>query len=364
MESSKKIKVLWLSPNLNHYKLGLLNRLAADSLVELCVFVGSGQSQSDQNMNFKQIHVDVPKKDFGKSKLVKTKLKSVFSEFDWVMIPTEKKNIMLFLYAMTLRKRHKKVRLFSYNHPVLKSGNGRITLLDKWLTKFYYKQLDRIVFYTEQSCQWAIQHGYVKQDKAYWANNTIDTSEIEKHYSFQLPPESEIIIVYIGRLSPRKRIPELLTYYSELKTVIPNLKLEIIGTGSESHHITSALQVDKSIVWHGEITIEADIATIMKRASLVFVPGHSGLAVNHAFSYGRPYVTLQGLSHAPEVEYIDEGDNGLILESDFETNINAIKELLSNKEELNRFCNNARHKGDHLRVENWVEQMKQNLFDA
>jgi hypothetical protein len=101
----------------------------------------------------------------------------------------------------------------------------------------------------------------------------------------------------------------------------------------------------------------------MKKASLVFIPGHSGLSVNHAFSYGRPYVTLQGPSHAPELEYLDNGENGYLLDEDFETNCHTINNLLSNRTLLERFCENANQKGEYLSVQKWVEKMKQSLIN-
>lgn len=367
MKQKHTIRVLWLAPNLNHYKSGVLDHLAVDSAIDLCVFSGSGaHKNSDEELkkdySFNQIKVDVPKKDFGNSKLVKQKLKAIFNEFDWIMIPVEKKNITLFLYAMKLRSLNRNVRLFSYNHPILKSGNGKITLLDKWMTTFYFKMLDRVVFYTEQSCEWALKQRLVHQDKAYWANNTIDTTEIEKYYEYQLPPENSNVIVYIGQLAQRKRIPELLRYYLQLKKSIPNLILEIIGDGPESHVVESAKQLDSDINWHGTIINEEEIAFIMKRASIVFIPGHSGLSVNHAFLYGRPHVTLDGPSHAPELDYLDNGDNGYLLDGDFESNINTITNLLTNRPVLERFCNSAKRKGEYLSVQNWVEQMTQSLI--
>ena len=142
-----------------------------------------GDEELEGDWSFKQISVDVPKKNFGKSNLVKNKLKAIFNDFDWVMIPVEKKNIVLFLYAIKLRGENRNVRLFSYNHPVLKSGNGKITLIDKWMTKWYYKKLDRVIFYTEDSCKWALDEGLIVPQKAYWANNTVDNIEIKKQYT-------------------------------------------------------------------------------------------------------------------------------------------------------------------------------------
>jgi len=108
---------------------------------------------------------------------------------------------------------------------------------------------------------------------------------------------------------------------------------------------------------------EAEIAPIMKRASVVFIPGHSGLSVNHAFLYGRPYITLKGPSHAPELDYLENGKNGYLLTDNFESNVNTIVQLISNKRELEGFCEKAKQKGEYLSVINWVKQIKQSLIN-
>ncbi|MEY8847882.1 glycosyltransferase family 4 protein [Psychroserpens sp. XS_ASV72] len=353
---------------MNHYKLRFLNHLALEPEVELTVLSGTGRSNmGDQELkdstNFKQINLDVPKKDFGTSKLVKGKLKELFSDFDWIMIPVEKKNVPLFLFALKLKKQHQSVQLFSYNHPILKSKQGKVTLVDKWLTRWFFKKLDRVVFYTKQSHEWAVSERLIAKEKAFWANNTIDTSEIQKHHTYQLPNANKISILFIGRLIASKRIPELLEYYARLKQDIPNLELDIIGDGPESYLVKEASELDTNIHWHGTLIDEEKIAPIMQRASLVFIPGHSGLSVNHAFAYGRPYITLEGPSHAPEVDYIDQAENGFMLHGTFDENIEVIKHLLLDKDQLKQFCDSAKEKGNYLSVENWVNQMKSSLLD-
>jgi glycosyltransferase involved in cell wall biosynthesis len=361
------MKILWLAPNFNHYKARFLNHLAQENDVDLTILSGTGRSQmGDQEIeadwNFENIKLNVPKKDFGKSKDVRTKLKKIISGFDWVLIPAEKKNLPLFIYAMKLRKQNSSLRLFSYNHPVLKSKNGKITLLDKLITKFYYRKLDRVIFYTEQSHDWAISNSFIETNKAFWANNTIDNIEIDKHYNYQLPPKDKLRILFLGRLIASKRLDQLLEYYTILKLKTPSLQLEIIGDGPDSQIIKEASKNDKSIIWHGALVDEAKIAPILQRISLVFIPGHSGLSINHAFAYGRPYVTLKGPSHAPELEYIDQGVNGFVLDGDFDSNIETINNLLLNRTILETFCDNAKSKGEYLSVEKWVNQLKLSLI--
>src|SRR5690606_35031432 len=116
-------------------------------------------------------------------------------------------------YALLLRLRNPKTKLFSYNHPILKSKNKSISLIDQLATIFFYRFLDRIVFYTEASHNYAVEKGLVQPSKAYWANNTIDTSEVNRFYGFELPPAGAPTIIFIGRLILSKRVGDLFRYF-------------------------------------------------------------------------------------------------------------------------------------------------------
>lgn len=361
------IKILWLAPNFNHYKARFINHLANDDGLDVTILSGTGRDQmGDQELKedwcFKQIKLNVTKKDFGKSKMVKEAIKPIFKDFDWVLIPAEKKNISLFLFSMKLRKKHIEVRLFSYNHAQLKSNNGIYSFLDSRLTKFFNSNLDRIIFYTEDACKKAIQNKLVAPQKAFWANNTVDNLEIEKYYTFQLPPDEPQTILFIGRLIPSKRIVDLIRYYKLLKQNHQNLKLEIIGDGPDKNIVENAIKEHGSISWHGTLVDEFDIAPIMERASLVFIPGLSGLSINHAFTYGKPYLTLKADKHGPEISYLEDGKNGYILNDNFEENIEKISDLLNDNNKLKEFCVNANEKGKELSVQKWVEQLKSSLL--
>ncbi|TDU42885.1 glycosyltransferase involved in cell wall biosynthesis [Gelidibacter sediminis] len=361
------IKILWLAPNFNHYKARFLNHLALEQEIELTIMSGAGRNKmGDQELNedwsFKHIKLNVLKKDFGKSKIVKEVIKPIFKEFDWILLPAEKKNLPLFLFCIKLRRAHKGVRLFSYNHAQLKSDNLIYSFIDVHLTKFFYKNLDRVIFYTEDSCKKAINNNLILSQKAFWANNTVDNTEIEKYYSFQIPPKEPQTILFIGRLITSKRISDLIEYYKCLKQDHQNLKLEIIGDGPDRHIVETARRENLDIKWHGTLVDESDIAPIMERVSLVFIPGLSGLSINHAFAYGKPYITLKADKHGPEISYLIDGENGYILNGNKEENIKRIFNLLENRALLVEFSKNAKTKSEYLSVQNWVEQIKSSLL--
>jgi len=361
------LRILWLAPNFNHYKARFLNHLAKDADIDLTILSGIGRDQMgdqelEEDWSFKQVKLNVTKKDFGRSKKVKETLKPIFKDFDWVLIPAEKKNLPLFLFAMRLRKEHTSVRLFSYNHSKLKSSNGLYSFLDSRLTKFFNDNLDRIIFYSQEACEKAIHNKLVAPQKAFWANNTVDNTEIQKHYIYQLLPKDSQTILFIGRLIPSKRVSDLIKYYKLLRQNHQNLKLEIIGDGPDKSLIETEIIEDSNINWHGTLVDEADIAPIMERVSLVFIPGLSGLSINHAFAYGKPYLTLKADKHGPEIDYLVDGENGYILDDDLETDVKKISQLLENRELLISFSNKAKEKSEYLSVKNWVHQIKSSLL--
>jgi glycosyltransferase involved in cell wall biosynthesis len=361
------MKILWLAPNFNHYKARFLNHLAKEPDVQLTILSGTGRKdmgdhELEGDWSFCHRRLNIAKKEFGNSKAVRKELKSIFTNFDWVLIPAEKKNLLLFLFALKLRIVYKEVRLFSYNHPILKSKNGKITFLDRVITKYFYRKLDRVIFYTEQSHDWAIKNKLINSKKAFWANNTVDNTEIEKYYSFHLPPKEPLTILFIGRLISSKRIIDLITYYKALKQKHLNLKLEIIGDGPDHVIVEKAVKEYTSITWHGTLVDEKDITPIMMRTSFVFIPGLSGLSINHAFTYGKPYLTLKSDSHGPEISYLVDGENGYILDDNFDEDISKISQLLDNRELLINFSKSAKAKSEILLVQNWVQQLKSSLL--
>ena len=360
------MKVLWLAPNFNHYKARFLNTLAQEQDVNLTILSGTGREQMGDeeivaDFNFKLIKLVVSKLEYGKSSVVRKKLNEEFNKYDWVLIPSEKKNITLFLYALWLRFKSPNTKLFSYNHPISKSGKGAPTLIDKLFSKFYYRFLDKVVFYTEASYDWALKNNLIQSRKANWANNTLDNAEVSKYYTYCFPPKTEFNILFIGRLIPSKRIDLLLNYYQQLKALFPHVGLHIIGDGPESSRIKKAIENGGDIKWYGTLVKESDIAPIMKNTSLVFIPGLSGLSINHAFMYGRPYVTLKSDYHGPEITYLNHDQNGLIIPDNKDEIVKAIGLLISNRHLLESYCEKAYEKGQYLSISNWVQQFKTSL---
>ena len=358
--------MLYITPTLNHYKFNKINHLAAYYTIDIL----SGQGIIPDNKgNVREIYFShIDKESFNNDKSIRRFIKTNYFKYDYVIMPFEIKffSIIIWIYYLKIRASASNHNLISYNHPVPKTQNPFSAIIAYPFTVFAYRVIyDKIIFYTEQGYKWAVSRKIVSPNKAFWANNTMDNEEVNKYYQFIYPPSNDLRILFIGRLIPSKKVDLLIDYYNALKGRFNienrSLKLEVIGDGPDRCLIQSSATSDPDILWHGTLTEEKMIAPIIARSTVVFIPGASGLSINHAFAYGRPYITLQSKSHGPEISYLEDGKNGLILTGSFETNVEVLYNLLTDWDKIIAFCNNAREKGKQLSINNWVEQIKKAL---
>jgi glycosyltransferase involved in cell wall biosynthesis len=365
VKTPPSIKILWISPNLNHYKQKFLNYFHSNYNIDLTILSGSGRSnmgdvKSNSSYDYKEIKVNVSKLKFGFSSVIRKNVKNIVKDFDWIMIPKEKKNIILIIYTFYLKKKYKQFKMCTYNHPIPQKGYGKYSLIEVIIGKLLYCFYDKVIFYSKKSRDEMVNRNFINSSKAYFANNTIFTKDIEENYNFSYPPENEINFLFIGRLIENKKIDILIKYYEKLKLKFNNLNIKtsliVIGDGPEKYKVEDAMKKDISINWVGAIIDEKEISQYMKIAHLVFIPGHSGLSINHAFAYGRPYCTIKSEKHAPEINFLRDGYNGFILSGNIVDNIEKIYSFLASND-LDIYKNSYTI-GKELSIENWCKQME------
>ena len=95
---------------------------------------------------------------------------------------------------------------------------------------------------------------------------------------------------------------------------------------------------------------------------MVFVPGASGLSIVHSFAHKKPYITLNFQVHGPEIDYLKNGENGLILPfDDKQKNIRKIVRLLTDDAYYRKMSEAAYETAKKLTLENWVRNMRKAL---
>ena len=103
----------------------------------------------------------------------------------------------------------------------------------------------------------------------------------------------------------------------------------IIGDGPEGERLQQIGATIPGVHFVGALFDQTLIAQYLRVADAVVIPGKVGLAVTHAFAHGVPVITRDHRLHAPEVEYIESGFNGLIISGDFEVFLQTVADYLN-----------------------------------
>ena len=151
-------------------------------------------------------------------------------------------------------------------------------------------------------------------------------------------------IVFVGRLSPIKRLDLLLEAVHAARRALPSITATIVGDGvmrARLEELAGELELGQNVRFVGHQT---NISNWLNTAKLFVLTSDSeglSLALMEAMMYGLPAV----VSHVGDLaDLVEEGVNGfLVRERSGEAFAARIVELLANPERLRRFSQAARH---------------------
>jgi L-malate glycosyltransferase len=119
--------------------------------------------------------------------------------------------------------------------------------------------------------------------------------------------------LFVGALVPEKRLEFLLQAGTVIHQAIPGFELVIAGDGAMQDWVSHAVS-DRPWLHYAGQRFGRDLAALMKLSSFLLVPAWVGLVVTDSFAAGRPLFTSRSAMHPPEVEYVDHGRNGLLID--------------------------------------------------
>ncbi|GGW83495.1 glycosyltransferase family 4 protein [Salegentibacter mishustinae] len=150
-------------------------------------------------------------------------------------------------------------------------------------------------------------------------NNGMRKEEIFSFFENPILPT----IVFIGRLTPVKRLDMLIQAISEINSLKQTVNLLIIGDGLLKSDLMQKGKKgleQKWLYFSGACYEEDKIGEHLSLADLCISPGNVGLTAIHSLSFGTPVGTHGNLlNQMPEVEAIKDGYNGFYFsENDME----------------------------------------------
>lgn len=118
--------------------------------------------------------------------------------------------------------------------------------------------------------------------------------------------------LYVGGMYPDKRLDFLIDAARAIHQQRPSFRLLLVGAGPQAGIAEEAAERHAFVRYLGPRFGRAK--ALCAAASDVFMlPSAVGLAVLDSFAYGLPMVTLANAGHGPEIEYLEDGSNGVVL---------------------------------------------------
>lgn len=264
------------------------------------------------------------------------------------LIAVEQYDVVIFLadpgffttWLASIYLKFKPAKVIFWTHGFIR-GNS---LKDK-LKLFFYRLADGIFLYGDRA-KLKLSSAGVPFNKLYPIYNSLDyleqskirdsitSSEIKlkKRDVFSEPDTFQI--VFVGRLTPQKKLGKILELVHQLKKEGLLVNLLIIGDGIELPLLldqTSYLGISSQVVFYGKTYNEKELAVLLMGSDLCVSPGEIGLTAMHVMAYGVPVITHSNeFTQMPEFEAVINGITGaLFMDGDYEEMYRLVKTMIN-----------------------------------
>lgn len=240
-----------------------------------------------------------------------------FANYDRYIMTAETNNISQWM-LLALLKFFPKKKSYIWTHGLY----GYESKKQLFVRKIYYALTDGVLVYGNRSKQLIIEKRLCQHDRIYVVHNSLDyetqlsirnhlkrNSLYQDHFNNGNPT-----IIFIGRLTPVKKLGLLLDAVSLLRNQGRLFNLVLVGDGSERRSLeqqASSLNLDSSVWFYGECYDEQETATLLFNADICVSPGNVGLTSIHSMMYGTPVISHGNFDwQMPEYEAIEPGVTG------------------------------------------------------
>jgi glycosyltransferase involved in cell wall biosynthesis len=161
------------------------------------------------------------------------------------------------------------------------------------------------------------------EDRITSVMNSIDTAGLQQRRDelsvdelesarTELGIKCQNIAVYTGSLRDIKRLDFLVAACDKIRELVPDFEMIVIGDGPDTPMIQEAAA---RWPWFHYVGRKNDMEKVPYWAlsKLLLMPGGVGLVVLDSFALGIPMVTTENRFHGPELDYLKNGINGLMV---------------------------------------------------
>ncbi|HUX95568.1 MAG TPA: glycosyltransferase [Bacteroidales bacterium] len=270
--------------------------------------------------------------------------------FDVYLFIGESNVISTWIGVIICKLRRKKIAFWGHG------TYGNEKFVKKLIRQMFNKLPDSYLLYNERA-KYLLKEEGIKEESLFVVYNSLNydvhvniRNYLEKNeisslkrrlfpLNFDLP-----VLVFIGRLTPEKKIEQLVESVELLHRKGKKVNCIIIGSGDMEdilRKLVSSLDLEEYFSFYGACYEEKENALLLSMADCCISPGNVGLTAIHSLSFGTPVITHNDLpNQMPEVSSIIEGLTGELFDR------NCVNDLAEKIEKL-VFIKGKNHYSDH-----------------
>ena len=280
---------------------------------------------------------------------------------DLVVVMQE--NRILSNYPLLLSRLWSARKVAYWGHGVNFQSHAPAGLRERW-KRMTLTRVDWWFAYTETSAEIVRRVGY-PAERITCLNNAIDNEAFERElmqvtdaqlHAMRLlidAPEGAPVGLFCGSLYPDKRLDFMINAADRIQAALPAFRLVVIGDGPSADVIRTAMATRPWLKWQG-VRKGVEKAAWFRLADGVINPGAVGLHVLDAFCSGTPMMTTAEARHGPEIAYLRDGQNGLVVHGGEERYADAVIALFNDRAKLDAIKQTALQDGQRYTLNNMV----------
>lgn len=163
--------------------------------------------------------------------------------------------------------------------------------------------------------------------------------------------------VFIGGLYAEKRLEFMVQACAIVAAQLPQFRLLIAGDGPDRAVAEELANTFAFVTLVGRVD-GRKLAALLRIADCIVMPGLVGLAIVDSFAAATPLITTNVPYHSPEIDYLEDGVNGILVRDAYDPDkfAKAVQDVLTDEPLGERLRNGCRMAAEQYTIEEMVRR--------
>lgn len=319
-------KIAIISKTIPHYRVDFFNGLRESLIsenIDLLLLYGQPSPRENQKNDTCDLDwaIKVPNKIFkiGKKELYWQPVLKYLRDVDLVIVEQASKLLINYILVIQNIIGIRKVAFWGHGRNLQERTANKLA---EWIKQQISTRVHWWFAYNDLSARIVQSMGFPRE-RITSVQNAIDTRSLTESLQrisrddmdkvfLELGIKSGNVAIYCGGMYPEKQISFLLKSLTYIREQLPDFNMIFIGGGADAKLVSNAASENPWIHFLGPLFGDQKVP-YFAISNLLLMPGLVGLAVLDSFAMEVPLITTKHNNHSPEIDYLINGKNGVII---------------------------------------------------